>query len=170
MSENFKVEPRSRKFEGLAPLIKDMNQLTKNVFSGRGFVGVDLIANWSDIVGDELAVGVLPVRLTFPYKQRTNGVLHVRAAGGTFALLFEHQKARVIERVNTYFGYPAISEVRIVQGAIKLPKSEPDEIEWPLGDEEVQALLQKIDGIEDADLRSKTFELGVAMIQKRKRK
>ena len=170
MSENFKVEPRSRKYEGLAPLIKDVSQLTKNVFNGRGFVGVDLIANWSDIVGDELAIGILPVRLSFPYKQRTNGVLHVRAAGGTFALLFEHQKARVIERVNTYFGYPAVSDIRIVQGAIKLPKPEPDEIEWPLGDEEVQALLQKIDGIRDDDLRSKTFELGVAMIQKRKRK
>ena len=170
MSENFKVEPRSRTYEGLAPLTKDMNRLTKDIFGVRGFVGVDLVANWTDIVGEELALGVLPVRLTFPYKQRKNGVLHVRAAGGTFALLFEHQKARVIERVNTYFGYPAVAEVRIVQGAMKLPKAEPAEVEWPLGDEEVQALLQKIDGIEDDALRSKAFELGVAMIQKRKKK
>ena len=169
MSENFKVEPRSRKYEGLAPLTKDVGELTKGIFGDRGFVGVDLITNWTDIVGEEISQGVLPVRLTFPQKQRSNGVLHVRAAGGAFALLFEHQKARVIERVNTYFGYPAIADIRIVQGALKLPKPEPEEVEWPLGDEEVQELLKKVDGIEDDALRSKTFELGVAMIQKRKR-
>lgn len=169
MSENFKVEPRSRKYEGLAPLTKDVDALTKSVFGERGFVGVDLIANWMDIIGSELAQGVLPVRLTFPHKKRSNGVLCVRTAGGSFALLFEHQKDRVIERVNTYFGYPAISDIRIVQGAVKLPEPEPEEVEWPLGDEEVQELLKKVDGIEDEALRSQAFELGVAMIQKRKR-
>ena len=168
MSENFKVEPRSRTYEGLAPLTKDVGKLTKEVFGARGFVGGDLIANWSEIVGEELAFGVLPVRLSFPHKQRTNGVLHVRAAGGAFAILFEHQKMRVMDRVNTYFGYPAVADIRIVQGAVKLPKVAPEEVEWPLGDEEVQALLQKIDGIEDDALRSKAFDLGVAMIQKRK--
>ncbi len=169
MSENFKIEPRSRKYEGLAPLTKDVSALTRHIFGERGFVGIDLITNWADIVGMELSQGVLPVRLTFPQKQRSNGVLHVRAAGGAFALLFEHQKSRVIERVNTYFGYPAVSDIRIVQGALKLPKPESEEVEWPLGDEEVQALLQKVDSIEDDALRARTFELGVAMIQKRKR-
>lgn len=169
MSENFKVEPRSRKYEGLAPLTRDVGELTKHIFGDRGFVGVDLIVNWADIVGAELAQGVVPVRLTFPHKQRSNGVLHVRAAGGAFALLFEHQKTRVIERVNTYFGYPAVANIRVVQGAIKLPDPDPQEIEWPLGDDEVQELLKRVDSIEDDALRSKVFELGVAMIQKGKR-
>ena len=168
MSENFKISPRSRKYEGLAPLTKDITQLTQHIFGAHGFVGIDLIAHWTEIVGEELSFGVLPTRLTFPYKQRANGVLHVRTAGGTFALLFEHQKNRVIDRVNTYFGYPAVSEIRIVQGAVKLPKQEATEIEWPLGDEEVQEVLNKIDLIEDDALRAKAFELGVAMIRKRK--
>ena len=152
MSENFKISPRSRKYEGLAPLTKDITQLTQHIFGAHGFVGIDLIAHWTEIVGEELSFGVL----------------HVRTAGGTFALLFEHQKNRVIDRVNTYFGYPAVSEIRIVQGAVKLPKQEATEIEWPLGDEEVQEVLNKIDLIEDDALRAKAFELGVAMIRKRK--
>ena len=140
MSENFKIEPRSRKYEGLAPLTKDVGQLTKHIFGDRGFTGVDLITNWADIVGAELAQGVLPVRLTFPQQKRSEGTLHVRAAGGAFALLFEHQKSRVIDRVNTYFGYPAISDIRIVQGAVKISPVEPEEVEWPLGDAEVEEL------------------------------
>ena len=169
MNENFKVEPRSRKYEGLAPLTKDMQTLTKQILGERGFVNVDLLAHWGEIVGGDLAQGVLPVRLTFPLKQRTNGVLHVRTAGGAFALLFEHQKGRVMERVNTSFGYPAIAQIRVVQGTMKLPEVETEEIEWPLGDEEVSALLKKVDAIQDDSLRAKVFELGVAMIQKRNR-
>ncbi|MBQ4472424.1 MAG: DUF721 domain-containing protein [Alphaproteobacteria bacterium] len=169
MSENFKVEPRSRKYEGLAELTKEVATITKDVMGERGFVGIDLITNWTDIIGAELAQGVLPVRLTFPMKQRSNGALHVRTAGGPFALLFEHQKNRVIERINTYFGYPAISEIRIVQGAVRLPEPEPEEVEWPLGDDEVQDLLKKVDGIEDDTLRAKAFDLGVALIRKRNR-
>lgn len=169
MSENFKVEPRSRKYEGLAPLMKEVSSLTQNIFGQKGFVSVDLITNWADIVGPDLAQGVLPMRLTFPQNKRTNGVLHVRTAGGAFALLFEHQKMRVIERVNTYFGYPAIADIRQVQGALKLPKVKPQEVEWPLGDDEVQELLKKVDKIEDDKLRSQVFELGITLIQKRKR-
>ncbi len=169
MSESFKSEPRSRTYEGLATLTRDMNALTKAIFGERGFVGVDLIANWQDIVGVELSKGVLPVRLTFPQHQRSNGILHVRTAGGAFALLFEHQKDKVIQRVNTYFGYPAIASIRLVQGAVKLQKPEPNEVEWPLGDDEVQQLLQKVDSIEDDALRAQAFELGVAMIQRDRR-
>jgi len=168
MSENFKAEPRSRKYEGLAPLTKEISDLTQNVFGQKGFVSVDLITNWAEIVGKDLAQGVLPMKLTFPLNQRANGVLHVRTAGGAFALLFEHQKARVIERVNTYFGYPAIADIRQIQGSMKLQKQAPEEVEWPLGDDEVQDLLKKVDAIEDDALRAKVFELGVALIQKGK--
>jgi len=169
MSESFKVEPRSRKYEGLARLTKDMGSLTQNVLGARGFVNIDLLACWSEIVGEDLSKGVIPVRLVFPQKQRTNGTLHVRTAGGSFALIFEHQKARVMERINTYFGYPAISQIRQVQGGIKLPEIFPAEVEWPLGDEEVQELLSRVDKIEDDALRQQLFELGVALIHKRKK-
>ena len=168
MTENFKIDPRSRKYEGLATLTKDVGVLTKNILGDRGFVNIDLIAHWAEIVGDDLSKGVIPVRLVFPQRQRTNGTLHVRTAGGAFALIFEHQKERVMERINTYFGYPAISQIRQVQGAIKLPKILPEEVEWPLGDEEVQDVLTRVDKIEDDILRQQLFELGVALIHKRK--
>ena len=165
----FSQSPHSRTYEGLDNLTREVQKLARPLLGQHGFTQVELITHWSDIMGTELALGVKPVRLTFPAKDRMNGTLHVRTAGGAFALLLEHQKGRIMERVNTYFGYPAISDIRIVQGAVKLPEPEPEEVEWPLGDEEVQELLKKVDGIEDEALRSQAFELGVAMIQKRKR-
>ena len=168
MNENFKVEPRSRKYEGLAPLTKEVSNLTKNIFGQKGFVSIDLITNWTDIIGPDLAQGVVPLKLTFPTNKHSQGTLHVRTASGAFALLFEHQKMRVIERINTYFGYPAISQVCQTQGAVKLKPTPPQEVEWPLGDDEVQDLLNKVNTIENDELRAQIFEVGVAMIQKRK--
>ena len=169
MSENFKVEPRSRKYEGLAPLTKEVSTLTQNIFGQKGFVSIDLITHWKDIIGSDLAQGVIPMKLTFPQNKRTQGTLHVRTASGAFALLFEHQKMRVIERVNTYFGYPAIAQISQTQGAIKLKPTPAQEIEWPLGDEEVQDLLQKVNAIENDEVRAQMFELGVSLIQRGKR-
>lgn len=169
MNENFKVEPRSRKYEGLAPLTKEISALTQNIFGQKGFVSIDLITRWKDIIGPDLAQGVIPMKLTFPQNKRTQGTLHVRTASGAFALLFEHQKMRVIERVNTYFGYPAIAQISQTQGAIKLKPMPAQEVEWPLGDEEVQDLLKKVDAIENDEVRAQMFELGVSLIQKGKR-
>jgi len=169
MNENFKVEPRSRKYEGLATLTKEVTALTQNIFGQKGFVSIDLITNWADIIGSDLAQGVVPLKLTFPLNRHSQGTLHVRTASGAFALLFEHQKARVIDRINTYFGYPAIAQINQIQGAVKLKSVQPQEVEWPLGDDEVQDLLTKVNAIENDELRAQVFELGVAMIQKRKR-
>ena len=169
MNENFKVEPRSRKYEGLAPLTKEVSALTQNVFLQKGFVDIDLITNWKEIIGSDLAQGVVPMKLTFPQNKRTQGTLHVRTASGAFALLFEHQKMRVIERINTYFGYPAVAQINQVQGSVKLKPTPAQEVEWPLGDEEVQDLLQKVNAIENDDLRAQMFEIGVSLIQRGKR-
>ena len=169
MNENSKIEARSRKYEGLAPLTKEIHALTQNIFGQKGFVNVDLITNWSEIIGADLAQGVIPLKLTFPQNKHSQGTLHVRTASGAFALLFEHQKMRVIDRINTYFGYPAISQINQTQGAIKLKPTPPQEVEWPLGDDEVRDLLDKVNAIESDDLRAQVFEIGVAMIQKRKK-
>ena len=41
-------------------------------------------------------------------------------------------------------------------------------MEWPLGDDEVQELLNKVNAIENDELRAQVFELGVARIQRKK--
>jgi len=167
MTENFKVEPRSRCYEGLTPLTKEVNMLTRKALGTRGFADLELVTHWVDILGVELAQGVLPIKLTFPQGSRQNGTLHVRAAAGAFALLFEQQKMYICNRINNYFGYPAISQIKIIQGGMKLPKAENSDVEWPLDDAEVQALLEKVNVIEDNELRKKTLEMGIALLQRK---
>lgn len=161
----FPQSPRSRTYEGLDSLTREVQKLARPLLRQHGFVQVELIAHWSDIMGAELAVGVKPIRITFPTKDRMNGILHVRTAGGAFALLLEHQKGRIIEKVNTYFGYPAISALKIEQGGVHLPHPAEVEPEWPLSEEELRPLLDKVNGISDESLRQKTLEIGIKLLQ-----
>ena len=164
----FPQSPRSRTYEGLDSLTREVQKLARPLLGQHGFTQVELITHWSDIMGSELAIGVKPIKLTFPAKDRMHGTLHVRTAGGAFALLLEHQKERIMERVNTYFGYPAISSLKIEQGGIHLPQPKESEAEWPLSEEELKPLLDKVNAISDESLRQRTLEIGIKLLQHKK--
>ena len=164
----FSQDPRSRTYEGLDSLTQEVQKLARPLLAQHGFTQVELITHWSEIMGTELALGVKPVKLTFPAKDRINGTLYVRTAGGAFALLLEHQKSRIMERINVYFGYPAVSALKIEQGGVPLPHEPKAEVEWPVSEEELAPLIEKVNGISDDFLRQKTLEIGIKLLQHRK--
>lgn len=164
----FPVENRSRNYEGLSNLTQEIKKLTQPILGKRGFVQVELLSHWNDILGEELSYGIKPVSISFSGKERTNGTLKVRTAGGAFALLFEHQKGLVIEKINTYFGYPAITQIKIEQNGLRInssPQIEQQNV-WPLDQEEIEKLVQKVSHIEDDELRKKMLDIGIQLIQK----
>ena len=81
----FPQSPRSRTYEGLDSLTREVQKLARPLLGQHGFSQVELISHWSEIIGLDLAQGVKPIKLTFPAKDRMNGTLHVRTAGGAFA-------------------------------------------------------------------------------------
>ena len=164
---DFSQAPRSRTYEGLGSLTREVQKLARPLLGQHGFTQVELISHWSEIMGTELAIGVKPIKLTFPAKDRLNGTLYVRTAGGAFALLLEHQKGRIMEKVNTYFGYPSVSSLKIEQGGVHLPSASEPEPEWPLSEEELAPLLEKVNTISDESLRQKTLEIGIKLLQRK---
>ncbi|MBQ9738493.1 MAG: DUF721 domain-containing protein [Alphaproteobacteria bacterium] len=155
-----------RDYEGLATLVPEIRVLTRQALGARGFSGADILESWEDIVGPDLAKGVKPEKLTFEGNSRSKGTLVVKTAGGAFAMLFEHQKRRVIERVNAFFGYPAVSHIKMIQGSLKLsmPKLETKR---PIDPKKLKELTDKVALIEDEDLRERTYAVGEAMLKKK---
>ena len=81
----------------------------------RGFSAVEIITNWREIVGPELAEETAPERLSFPRGARSHGTLHITAPGAV-ALEMQHLEPIILERINTYFGYGAVSRLAMTQG------------------------------------------------------
>ncbi|MCB2108398.1 MAG: DUF721 domain-containing protein [Rhodobacteraceae bacterium] len=84
----------------------------------RGFSSASLIQNWAEIVGRELADLSAPLQVKISRGRNDGGTLVLKAAHGSAATLMQMKIPAVIERVNRYFGYPAIARVQMTQGVM----------------------------------------------------
>jgi hypothetical protein len=112
----------------------------------RGLARAELLAWWPDIVGAAYARGTAPERIRWA-RDGSAATLVVRC-DPALALQFQHETDRVRERLNRYFGYPAVGAVRIVQQRVgrqgeaepAMPRP-PAELPAPLRER-----LEEIDG------------------------
>lgn len=158
-------ETRRRSFEGLERLTMEVKRLTQPILGQRGFAGTDVLEYWNDIVGENLSQGIRPEKLTFEKDTRTNGTLHVKSAGGAFAILFEHQKQKVIERINVFFGYPAVGRIKITQGKLTLKKQPIQKPKKYISDREKDILKAKVADIDDRELRTLVYQMGLTRLE-----
>jgi hypothetical protein len=106
-------------------------QLTRKAFEKFGFSAATLIMDWPAIVGGDVAHYTQPERLkwpriaeeagaegTVPQKSRAGATLLLRVDDAR-ALDVQYKSKQLIERINAYFGYNAVAEIRIVQGPIE---------------------------------------------------
>lgn len=113
-------------------LDKHFRDLTRKSFERYGFAYADLIATWPAVIGDELGALSTPVRIRWPRptgaaaeRRKRGGTLTLRVAEGR-GLEFQHLAPRIIERINSYFGYQAVTQLKIVQSLIERPLAEAD--------------------------------------------
>jgi hypothetical protein len=101
-------------------------KLIRETCRRRGFINVDIVLRWSEIVGRKLAKYTWPMRIQWPRKQET-----ILRPDGTEApsthktqlvvgvtpakvLDVEYDKHDIMARVNGYLGYRAVTELKPV--------------------------------------------------------
>ncbi len=146
----------------LTALSKTMAPLTKQLFGKKGFVEVSILTNWDKIVGKELADFSVPQKIDFKREQKNNGILHLQVPSGAFALEIQHREKFILEKINAYFGYNAVSGLKIVQNATISLISDVSQIE-----EEPQNLLteQENDYIQSLSQEIKSSKLKEILIK-----
>ena len=137
-----------------------IEKLTKPIFGNRGFGQVSIITNWRSIVGNALEKHAFPEKITFPRDQRSNGTLYLRINSPAIALELQHIKTQLIERVNTYFGYRAIANIKITQGDTLNTENRPSTKRKTINTQESETLKKNLDFINDPDLKEALLALG----------
>ena len=84
-----------------------------------GFVQSSVVSRWSEIVGERYAGVSAPESIRFPHGKRSHGTLTL-VVEGAHAPMMQHVAPVVIERVNRFFGYPAIERVQFRQGVVRI--------------------------------------------------
>ncbi|NCP61973.1 MAG: DUF721 domain-containing protein [Alphaproteobacteria bacterium] len=91
-----------------------VDRVVNPIAKKRGIIHGKIILEWEKIVGSQYAAFCAPLKITFRQGYRTYGVLHIKVNPG-HALLLTHSKDLIVEKVNTFFGYPAISTLKMMQ-------------------------------------------------------
>ena len=110
----------------------------------RGLARAELLAWWPDIVGAAYAGRTVPERIRWPRDGKAATL--IVCCDPSLALQFQHEADRVRERLNSYFGYPAVGAIRIVQRPIgsadDTPKTQPEQKIDPA----MESRLDRFDG------------------------
>jgi hypothetical protein len=101
-------------------------KVTAAAFERYGFHSAEIMTSWETIIGSDLARMTRPEAIKWPRgsKARTNeaddgtpaaGATLVIACDPAFALEISYRTRDIVDRINRYFGYRAIAQLRIVQ-------------------------------------------------------
>ena len=104
--------PRSRRARSAGDIV---GQVGGTAFKRFGFVQSAVVSRWAEIVGERYAKVSSPESIRFPAGRKSGGVLTLLVEGA-HAPLMQHLAPLIIERVNRFFGYEAVSRLVFRQG------------------------------------------------------
>ena len=175
MSNRFDpIGPRiaSRRFS-LPPIGGQVMAVARTAFRQRGFAQAHILAHWPDIVGATMAEFCAPERLTYPRaigagdnRERDRAILSIRV-DGPVALELRHLEPQIIERINAYYGYPAVARLKITQGPLPRKPVDLKRRFRPLKVEEKEKLSQGLEKIDEPDLKAALTRLGERVLGRR---
>lgn len=126
----------------------------------RGLAEVRLLTDWTRIIGPEIAGRCQPISLS------RDGLLHLDVSGSA-ALELQHNELQVVERINTFFGRPTVTRLRLRQAphkrrvlAERAPSPPP-----ALSSNEKEAITRTVETVADPDLRQALEALGGTLRQ-----
>lgn len=151
-----------RRGGGLRRLPDLLSSLLDPTARRRGLAEAKLLTEWPTIVGPGLAARSQPIRLGRS-TDRTGGVLVLHVAGAA-ALELQHSEWQILERINGFFGYPAVSRLRLIQAPPSRSSARPaPPLEGPVSAADEVELRQAVQVIRDPGLRAALADLGRAL-------
>ena len=147
-------------------------KLTRKAFETFGFSTGALLTDWATIVGDQTAGYAVPERIKWPRGAgETVDAEHVRGRSGATlvlrvdparALEVEYVGQQILERINAYFGYRAVAELRLLQAPLSVAKAAPG----PQREPSVPCETPEIAGIADERLRGALQRLKQGLVSR----
>jgi hypothetical protein len=115
-----KIEPgRAKRMRPVSDLLPEAGGAAFRRF---GFVQSSIVSRWREIVGLRYAAVSSPESIRFPPGRKSQGVLTL-IVEGAHAPIMQHVAPTIIERVNLFFGYPAVERLSFRQGIVQAEKA-----------------------------------------------
>ncbi|WP_166037939.1 DciA family protein [Sphingosinicella sp. YJ22] len=119
-----KSKEPARRVNGVRSVSDLIGGVGAAAFRRFGFIQHSIVTRWSEIVGERYANVSSPESIRFPPGRKSGGVLTL-VVEGAHAPMLQHVAPVIVERVNRFFGYPAIERVSFRQGRVAVARKRP---------------------------------------------
>ena len=139
--------------QGLRPFGNTLPRGLKGILKKNGYNYSEIISKWNILVGKDIAQYAYPKSIKMK-KRDSNGMLVLAIKRGD-EINVEYSKKNIMDKINSYFGYKLISEIKIetlnsknkkVQNKNKLDKFSKN-------------FQEKIDQIKNENIKNSLFQL-----------
>ncbi|MCI5634470.1 MAG: DciA family protein [Alphaproteobacteria bacterium] len=159
--------------EDLTSVSKTIMPLAKQLLGAKGMLEMEILSDWTAIVGEELAQYSLPQKISFHKDERSNGTLELLVLSGAFALEIQHRESQILNKINAYFGYDAVAKLKIIQNSCPenflFTKKPIDNVKKNLvSPEEHNYITEIIKDVDNNELRRHLEILGEAVLGSKK--
>lgn len=161
---------------GAFQIAEAANGLLDPVLQRKAGINTALIGSWDEIAGGDFADCTRPEKITWPRRNADRsgdtggmepGVLTI-ACEGARALFLAHAQGELMQRINGFFGFPAIRQIKIVQKPVNL-HVRPRRRLRPLSASEKTHLDALTSAIESEPLKAALDRLGRGVYGSRRR-
>lgn len=173
MKEKKDIFTDERKTGDLQNIAGVLLPIAKKMVGKKAFAEADIIYNWDDIAGKDIASYSKPLKIDFKKGERTGGTLYVETYGGAFALELQTKSKFLIDKVNVFFGYQAIRQIKIVQNSKQIETVSQDVAKTQkilVTDEEENYIEQISSGLNSEGLSNVLQKLGRAIFNDNKKR
>ena len=155
---------------------ESLKSLNKNFLYKFGKIDYTVHAKWSDIVGkffinhsEPIKVSSLPVSTNEEGETIFERYLHVNVSPAA-AIEFQHFQDKIIEKINSYFGYKAIKGIKIHQQYIGdiMPKRKTKKIDFAQDEKLKKSILESLDDLTNKELKESIVKLGISIKKEEK--
>jgi hypothetical protein len=146
-NQNSDEAPRQGRARAAGELVGEVGGQSFRRF---GFVQSAVVSRWAEIVGERYARVSSPESIRFPAGKKSGGTLTLLVEGAHSPLI-QHLTPLIVERVNRFFGYPAIARIVFRQGR---PVREPERPARPQLKPVPKELGEGLRQIADPELRA----------------
>jgi len=110
---------RSKRVRPVSDLV---GQAGGAAFRKFGFVQSSIVSRWREIVGPRYAAISSPESIRFPPGRKSGGTLTL-VVEGAHAPMMQHVAPAIVDRVNTFFGDPAVDRIAFRQGIVQASRT-----------------------------------------------
>ena len=139
--------------QGLKTVSNSLPRGLKTILKKGGHNYSSIIYNWSNLVGKKISSVCYPKSVKTG-KELKNGTLVLNVFHGD-QILVEYSKKEIIDKINVFFGYQFIKEIRLVLIKEKMKKVS----KYNFSKEEKNKFQNKIDKINDSNLKQNLTNL-----------